>query len=269
MRNIIFQIFLISILFPFWFLTAQPDWVYKTPPGYLNDFFVGRGTSKISKTEAVQFALEDAISSIIKNGQIKNQETENFTESKTEVFKDGESVSFDVISKIAKEIIIEGSSRTISNLKEVERYTEQNGLYSDAYVLVSIPKSVPLSPPNSFSPVWRSMLIPGWGQLYKEETFKGISFMTLFLGGVAGGFIFSALSEDATNKANSSRTQIVRDFYNNEAKNYNTYSTISFITAGVFYVWSLVDAIIVKQDNLYVFLDPDSEEVKILFRINL
>jgi len=247
---------------------SQPNWINKIPEGYRNDFFVGRGISKTSNAEAVQFALEDAIGSIIKNGRINIRSIENYNEQTNESFSEGKSASMDVVSKIAKEIIVEGSSRTIYNLKEVETYTEQNNNYYEAYVLVSIPKANPKNLPTAFSSVWRSTLLPGWGQLYKDETFKGLSFMTFTLGGIASGFVFNELSNDAKNKAFSARTQVRRDFYNNQKKDFRTYSTISFIAAGAFYSWSLIDAIAVKQDNLYVELkqDNDYSSIGIAFR---
>jgi hypothetical protein len=233
---------------------CQPEWVKKIPPGYTNDYFIGKGSSSNSKIDAAQNAFEDAIVSIMRNNTIdvKYSQDDNIISTQT---SRGDEINLEVVRKSAQELQISGESKTIKGLKEVETYYEtENGSYV-AWVLVNLPKKNPISPPSDFSPIWRSFLLPGWGQLYKNESFKGISFMTFSIGGVAGGLIFSELSKDAKNKANSSRTQITRDFYNTEAKNYNTYSTISYVTTGVFYVWSLVDAIIVKQDNLYVILE--------------
>lgn len=259
--------FLLSLLIANLIL-AQPEWVNKIPPGYLNDYFVGKGTSSTSKTDAAQNAFEDAIVSIMRNNFITVSYSQDDKIISTQISKDDEA-TLEIIRKSAQELRIEGQSKTIQNLKEVETYYETTNSNYVAWVLVNLPKQNPISPPTAFSPVWRSMLIPGWGQLYKDETFKGISFMTLSLGGVAGGFIFAELSQDATNKALSSRTQETRDFYNNEAKNYNTFSTISFIAAGVFYAWSLIDAIIVKQDNLYVILNQDFQQSTYSVNLNL
>jgi len=241
-------------------LYAQPDWVTKTPSGYINDYYIGKGTSYNSRAEAIQYALENAIGLIIKNGQITIKGTEKYNETTTEKSKNGDNISFDVVSQIAKEIIVEGSSQTVSNLREVERYSELNGNYYNAYVLVSIPKEKPIPLPSKFSPIWRSFIVPGWGQLYKGESFKGISFMVMCLGGAASGFVFNELSNDANKKALASRTQVRRDFFNNESKNYSTYSTIGFITAGVFYVWSLLDAFIVEQSDLYLYVFNDLKD---------
>ncbi len=252
-------LYLISLIFCS-NIISQPEWVNKTPSGYLNDYFVGKGTSTSSKSEASQRAFEDAIISIMRNNTI----TINYSEKDiilSEQKSKNDDVQLEIVRKSAQELRINGESKLIKNLKEVETYYETNGNKYEAWVLVNLPKKDPISPPNAFSPVWRSFLLPGWGQLYKEETFKGVSFMVLSLGGIAGGFIFNELSKDAVNKANSSRTQIRRDFFNNEAKNYNTYSTIGFITAGVFYIWSLVDAIIYKQKDLYVSIYPSANEL--------
>jgi hypothetical protein len=238
----------------------------KPPSGYLNDYFVGRGSSSNSKSAASQLAFENAISSIIKNHSITVDYTEQNTVISEQTLSD-QNNSMEIVRRSAQELNLKGESKIIKGLKEVETYYEWNSNIYEAWVLISFPKKNPISPPNSFSPVWRSFLLPGWGQLYKNQSFKGVSFMTLTLSGVAGGFVFNILSNDATNKAVSARTQARRDFFNSEAKNFNTYSTISFIAAGVFYAWNLVDAIIVKQDNLYVILE-DGEIKGLSFIVN-
>lgn len=243
---------------------SQPEWIKKVPPGYLNDYFVGSGVSNKSKADAKQVAFENAIISIMRYGilTIKYAEEDKITSTQN-VFDDKSQL--EIVRKSAQELKSEGESRTIKNLKEVESYYEENGARTEAWVLLSLPKKSPVTPPSAISPIWRSLLLPGWGQLYKEETFKGVSFMVLALGGVAGGLAFRQLEMDAINKAFSSHTQARRDFYNNESKNFSTYSTISFISAGVFYALSLMDAIIVKQDNLYVQIESDSQTANISF----
>jgi len=228
---------------------SQPEWVSKTPSGYLNDYFVGKGTSINSKTEAAQLAFEDAVILIMRNNTITVEySTDNKIYSTQTNIND--STKYEVVRKAAEELKINGNSKTMKGLKEVETYYELNGNSYVAWVLVDLPKKSPISPPSSFSPIWRSCLLPGLGQLYSDKTFKGISFMVLSLGGIAGGFVFNQLSQDASNNAISSKTQVRRDFYNQQTKDYDTYSKISFITAGAFYLWSLVDAIAVKPNNL-------------------
>lgn len=113
-------------------------------------------------------------------------------------------------------------------------------------------------------------IVPGGGQMYRGETFKGVSFMLLSLGSLTGGFIFQKLSTDSESKAFSARKQTVIDFYNTESKNYHTYSTISFIVAAAFYAWSLIDLIdpiSVKQNNMSLDLNYN-QNLQVCFRYN-
>jgi len=245
---------------------AQPSWVSKTPEGYLNDFFVGRGIGT-TKTEATQKAFEDAVISIMRNNTITVNYSEN-NRTVTEQRNIDETIRMDIVRKSVQELRFDGESKTINQLKQVETYYEQGSSGYEAFALLSLPKRNPISPPSSFSPVWRSVLLPGWGQLYKDQTFRGLSFMALTVGGVAGGLVFNQLSVDAANNALASRTQARRDYYNQDKKNYNTYSIISFIAGGVFYTWSIIDAIIVKQEDVYVQLQMNGGYCKLNFSMN-
>jgi hypothetical protein len=220
----------------------------------------------VTKTEATQKAYEDAVVAIMRNNSITVNYSEN-NQTVTEQRNLDENARLEIVRKSVQELRFDGESKTIKQLKQVETYYEQNSNSYEAFVLLSLPKKYPMAPPSSFSPIWRSLLIPGWGQLYKDQTFKGLSFMVLTLGNIASGLEFNQMSVDASNNAYASRTQARRDYFNNDKKNYNNYSVISFIAAGVFYSWSLVDAIIVKQDNLYVQLRTQSDFCALNMRI--
>lgn len=238
---------------------AQPEWAIKIPPGYENDYFVGKGVSSNSRAEASSTALADALTKIVKTGTIKVSVNETITSNITETNWDLER-----IDKIVREINVTGKSTTVKGLKEVESYIEINDGLFEAWVLVSIPKKYKIEPPSKYSAVWRSVILPGWGQFYKDDTFKGFSFMFLTIGSITSGFVFNELSKEATNNALSSRTQARRDFFNDQAKQFNTFSTISFISAAVFYTWNIVDATIVKQDNLYVNIENNGDENRVM-----
>jgi nucleoside diphosphate kinase len=90
--------------------------------------------------------------------------------------------------------------------------------------------------------------------------------MALMIGGITGGIVYEQLSIDASRNAYASRTQARRDYFNQEKKDYNTYSIISFIAAGAVYAWNVADAIMVKQENLYVEID---EAGRLAIRVRL
>jgi hypothetical protein len=253
---------LLLLLVPFCLAQAQPEWVTRPPHGYLNDYFVGQGSSLKSKSEAAERAFASAIMSINQSRQITVQSSEHYKSFSTERSA-GTFDSLQIVTKAARELNISGESQTIRGLRTVETYFEKDGDVFEAWVLVSMPKEHPVSPPSPFDPVWRSMLVPGWGQLYNGETFKGFSFMTIAVAGVTSGIICSALSNNSYSQALASRTQARRDYFNNLSNLQSTVSTVSFISAGVVYAWSLVDAIVVKPGNLYVDLSPEKKGVTV------
>lgn len=247
-------------------LLSQPEWYRELPQGFAYDYFKGMGSST-SKSEAAQLAFEDAVISIMNNNTVKIELPKFSIENLGNEKISADSLNSIITRKTVIELKLSNESKTIKGLRTYKTEFEQEGRIFNAYVLLSLPKKNPIPSPSSLSPIWRSIFVPGWGQLYKGETFKGVSFIVLTLGGVAGGFVFKQLSQDATNKANSSRTQASRDFYNQQTKDYDTYSKISFITAAVFYVWNLIDAIAVKQSNFYAELNG-TKNIQICYRYN-
>lgn len=251
MRQHLLLIITLTIIIDSKIYFAQKSWLYQTPSGYINEFFVGMGSSTESESEAEDVAIKNAFKNIAFSKGI-------IIEPSSTIMK---VISKRINNKTEKTIEIADSIKvtTLTTIVKSFRiwdkfYKYENGIYS-FWVLVSIPKENQISPPTAISTIWRSFIIPGWGQLYKEESLKGIFFMVSGIGGVATGIILKQLSIDSENNALNSRTQARRDYYNDQTKTYDTFSKISFIVAGVAYVWSLIDAITVPYSNLYVNLE--------------
>lgn len=101
-------------------------------------------------------------------------------------------VPFD--SKNVNEAILNGSNMQMISLEnnipinKVCEYVEQFDYKYRVYILCQVAKSGDIVPiydeyracdkiEKNSSPVWRSAIIPGWGQFYKKETGKGIAFL--------------------------------------------------------------------------------------------
>jgi hypothetical protein len=254
---------IIIIILLFLFVTvslSQPKWITETPLGYLNDYFVASGISNKSESEARQIAFAHALQKIIQSGTITIQSTQNISSESLEQFKNGQSISLDVANKIADEIRISGEAQTIRGLKEEEMFTQnENGLYT-VWLLTKIPKRYPkpYSKPSQISPVWRSVIAPGWGQFYKGQNTKGyiISISEVLL--VPAGFILQSLKNTAEVDAQNSRTQALRDYYVDQANIYHNISVGCFIAAGAMYVFNILDATISQGEKVYVEVLPDS-----------
>lgn len=92
--------------------------------------------------------------------------------------------------------------------------------------------------------LWRSMIIPGWGQFYKGSTVKG----ALILGGTAvlvGGIIFTE-NERASyvKKLRSTHNQSMIKSYRTKRDNYTTARNVCIGAAAALYVYNIIDAIV-------------------------
>lgn len=108
--------------------------------------------------------------------------------------------------------------------------------------------------------LWRSALVPGFGQIYKGHKAKGLSIMggeALLIGGII--FCESRRSDFQRKSKETLNIDKVRNHLDN-ADNYATYRNIFIGTAAALYVYNLIDAVVtdgrkktsVKPGNVYL-----------------
>ena len=236
--------------------SERPRWITETPPGYVNDYYVGIGRSSVSESDARNIALGDALQRIVQSGTITLQGSQEIKTQSIEKFKDGQTVSFDAIDNVVNDIRIIGESKTIKGLREEEYYTEEhNGVYT-IWSLVKIPKkySVPYDSPSKYSPVWRSIILPSWGQFYKGHSSKGYVIAISEAVLLPAGFIFNNLKITNEADARNARTQVLRDYYNDQSNTFSNLSLACFITASAVYLYNVVDAVASGAEKEYVVL---------------
>ncbi|MDP2208418.1 MAG: hypothetical protein Q8K98_06555 [Bacteroidota bacterium] len=230
----------------------HPRWIDETPKGYLNDYFIGIGTSDSSYSDAHEKALVDAIYRIQQSREIVVTASQRDTSYLIQRNLNNNQ-SIELVRKSARELAIDGKSITIRGLIEEERYQETEGTSYTFWSLVKIPKTKGFeSPPSSFSPVWRSTLLPGWGQLYKGQNTKGFLIAGTEVILVSAAFIFHNLKLTAKTDAENSRTQALRDYYNDQTNLYEDISLGCFIAAGAIYIFNISDAISSEGEKVYV-----------------
>jgi hypothetical protein len=187
------------------------------PNGFRNDYFVGYGESKILE-EAKLLSEENAKS------QVRGKR----------------------------------SGINFSELKITEQYIEQEKDLHRVWSLVSFPKPLEeqTSPPTKTTYFLRSALLPSYAQFSKGESVKGYCIaggLTTFL---ASGFVFSNLKITAESDAKNSRTQTLRDYYNDNANTYNNISLACFIAAAAVYIYNVADAVAADGEKVYVYELP-------------
>ncbi len=244
---------------------SKPVWLSNPPPGYMNDYFIGIGQSESSYTEARNLALDDALKRIVESRKL-------VASTKSKIIQGN-------IVSIRDELFKSGQSTEINGLKEEEsyyqKYIQNDKMFYEYIVLVKIPKEnySGTNPPTKFSYLWRSSLLPGWGQYYKGQEFKGISIFILQLSCITSGYITYNKSVDYSRNAENSIKLSDVEWYNDQSDKYYSISLISWILAGGLYVFNIFDSITSEGKKIYVNnYDPSSinlsinnREIKLLY----
>lgn len=91
---------------------------------------------------------------------------------------------------------------------------------------------------------FRSLIVPGWGQLYKGSTAKG----SLILGGAAvltGGIIYTeSMRQDYADKRSRTHDAKLIKSYRTKCDNWRAARNVAIGAAGALYVYNLVDALV-------------------------
>lgn len=88
------------------------------------------------------------------------------------------------------------------------------------------------------------ILIPGWAQIYKGQTAKGLVMLAGVVGCGIGALVFENTRADYKNKMKEQPE--FAQTYNTKANNNETARNICIGAAGAFYLWSLIDGIASK-----------------------
>lgn len=101
------------------------------------------------------------------------------------------------------------------------------------------------------SALWRSMIVPGWGQMYKRSMGKGVAILSAQVATIAGICVCSNLSNSYYDKAKTARNNSVRESYLDKGANYRNVRNVFIGAAGAVYVYNLIDALAGKGAKRY------------------
>ncbi len=110
--------------------------------------------------------------------------------------------------------------------------------------------------------LWRSAIVPGWGQLYKGDQLKG----GLVLGGTAvlvGGIVATeTIRSDYARKINESHNVDERKLFAKRIDQFSTTRNICIGALGALYVYNIVDAIVAPGAKRIVVKKKDGGALK-------
>lgn len=229
----------------------KPRWIHKLPKA-TNDTFSYEliTTSSASLNAARDNALTELISSTgLANGVVVSSEWHS-NEQLSQVWENG---------KLAERITNDAQTITstkgeevklyISNIDEYWRRDKQGiyhltRLYAKSRVGATARfDNVELTTKYGMRGLWRSMIIPGWGQFHKGCNLKG----GLILGGsaaLATGIIYTeTMRNDYMRKINTTHSAEHKLTYATRSDNFAMGRNICIGALGALYIYNLIDAI--------------------------
>lgn len=107
------------------------------------------------------------------------------------------------------------------------------------------------------SALWRSMIIPGWGQFHKKKTGKGIFFLASEVVAISGLAFCEIRRSDNRRKSTETTNINITKEYRNRADSWELRRNIFVGAAAGIYLWNVLDAALAKGKLKYAWA-PDN-----------
>jgi hypothetical protein len=102
--------------------------------------------------------------------------------------------------------------------------------------------------------LWRSMILPGWGQFHKKKVGKGVTFLTTEAA-VISGLVFCEIKRSDNWRKSSETTNInIAKEYRNRADSWELRRNIFVGVAAGVYLWNVLDAALAKGKLKYAWV---------------
>lgn len=230
----------------------KPQWLHKQPKPTNPSFkYETVSASATSLDDARKNSLTELISSSgLSQGVVVSSDYKS-KEKLSQVWSNG---------KLTERVVYDSEISTLAKSKESEIFVESIDEYwtrdnSGTYYLTRLYAKSELGRAPLFDNVelttkygaqglWRSAIVPGWGQFYKGSNLKG----GLMLGGTAvlvGGIIFTENQRaDYVNKISKTHDADIKRSYATKRDHFATGRNICVGAVAALYVYNLIDAVV-------------------------
>ncbi len=262
--SVIFFLLLTQVLTAQWKVVdsserTKPSWISNTPVGENYNYYSGIGSSITSLEQAHESAVADVVHKIVQEGSFTAT-----VESRTQVGENIRSTSsgdiFEITDDFLKEVTQTGTSKLVIGLQEEETFWQSvqrsSGVEYQYWVLLKVlkPGMQPVEITRheyGIDPVWRSVLIPGWGQYYKGEIPKSrkilLSESVLISTSVVAFYFSSNYNHKAEDEYDLDNKSVYMDWSNRA----HTIGTVTGVMAGTIHIFNIFDAVTAKGAKKY------------------
>lgn len=234
--------------------TLRPKWVGNVPASNNPSFYFVEVHSDASLSlDSARTSVKKEIASNVERTD-KVSVNEIFEDKSTQKY-DGNKVSGQAYDSYQLRLQVQGTARPITS-RRIDEYwkTVQRGNIKvlDYHALYAIERNNHIADFSNISTIssygaaglWRSAIMPGWGQMYKGSYIKGGLVMGGFVAGIAGIVFTETRRQAYISKTGKYQGIDAKRFYIDKAKNMETGRNICIGAAAAIYVYSLIDAIV-------------------------
>lgn len=231
--------------------SIPPRWLHKLPTPSNNSFRYELQTSVAPTVDQARSKCLDQVVSYagLKNGVVVMGEATNNRQFNQRWVNGQLTETTDI--QMNQQTSIKGSEQKLYINKVAEYWKYRNGQYtlSTVYAKSELGQAplfdnLILTDRYGARGFFRSLIIPGWGQMYKGSTLKG----SLILGGTAvlvGGIIYTeSMRQDYADKRSRTHDAKLIKSYRSKCDNWRAARNVTIGAAGALYVYNLVDALV-------------------------
>jgi len=235
----------------------HPAWQQVLPMGTYYQYYFGAGSSTTSLQDAKEQAINSVLSEIVLSGTIS-------ANSKVQTFR--KKTNKGSIREVTAEVDQTGQTTIIKGLSKEDAYWQikktNTGVIYEYWILMRTPKpgfldmDMTVDQGYGFPPVWRSAIIPGWGQRYKGENRKGAYFLSTTAISASVSVISLFMSDSYSRKALHERDIDNRKFFNKWSDRSYTIGIISGLISSGLYGYNIFDAATAPGAKRYAQTSP-------------
>jgi len=210
--------------------------------------------------EARNIALNSFLAQISSQaGVTVNSETVLNVKSKEETV-DGSTV-WQETSDYQRNTVVKGKNITIAYIKVGEYFERKDGRYH-LWELYEINTAFTNFKPNipeytdryGLNAAWKSAIVPGWGQLHKGKTVKGIIFLTAEVATISSAIYFNSKRADNIRKSKETTNIKFIKEYRSRADDWALRRNVAIGAAAGIYVCNILDAALTKGKVRYAWI---------------
>ncbi len=238
----------------------KPLWFQEKPQSDDYSYFIGVGEDN-SLLKAKAMAVADVLQ------QLSNQAGVTISsETNTKISNKTVNENINTTIEFEAEISGTGEKIKISGLRKEEDYYQRRGTKYEYWVLMRKPKKdadpiFDIKQSYGATALWRSAILPGWGQMYKKQKIKAYTLIASEVILLSGALISQNQYDYNYNEAIKNMKNANYLFYLDKADTWTSIRNMAFVGAGAFYIYNLIDAVASKGAKRYAYYKPKNYKI--------